>query len=53
MKTFETEKGNIPEGATHYSNETGLLMLCWFKECLGDWWVRTEKDIYWHQCEHN
>lgn len=53
MKTFETEKNNIPEGATHYSNETTMLMLCWFMESDGKWWVRTCNDAYWHECEHN
>ncbi|CAL9955124.1 hypothetical protein VPHK46_0007 [Vibrio phage K46] len=31
MKTFETEKGNIPEGATHYCNENDETFFCWFK----------------------
>lgn len=31
MKTFETEKHNIPEGATHYENETSISYFAWFK----------------------
>ncbi|AUR88240.1 hypothetical protein NVP1111B_46 [Vibrio phage 1.111.B._10N.286.45.E6] len=30
MKTFETEKRNIPEGATHYSDEQDGSYFCWF-----------------------
>ena len=30
MKTFETEKGNIPEGATHYSDEQEGSYFCWY-----------------------
>lgn len=53
MKTFETENNNIPEGATHYSNETTMLMLCWFMESNGKWWVRACNDTCWHECDHN
>ena len=31
MKTFETEKGNIPEGATHYMNQTSYTYFAWGK----------------------
>jgi hypothetical protein len=31
MKTFETEKHNIPEGATHYCDETSSDYFAWFK----------------------
>ena len=31
MKTFETEKGNIPEGATHYQDQDGEHLFAWFK----------------------
>ena len=31
MKTFETEKGNIPEGATHYMNQTSYAYFAWGK----------------------
>ena len=34
MKTFETEKNNIPEGATHYRNEDKNSLFTWFK--VGD-----------------
>lgn len=30
MKTFETEKNNIPEGATHYSEECAGKYFCWY-----------------------
>ena len=32
MKTFETEKGNIPEGATHYSNEIVDFNFAWYQK---------------------
>lgn len=32
MKTFETEKHNIPEGATHYLNETDTDCFAWYRE---------------------
>lgn len=32
MKTFETEKGNIPDGATHYLNETDTDCFAWYRE---------------------
>ena len=31
MKTFETEKHNIPEGATHYRDEDKSNLFTWFK----------------------
>ena len=31
MKTFETEKNNIPEGATHYQDQDGDHLFAWFK----------------------
>ncbi|CAH9017248.1 putative coil containing protein [Vibrio phage 193E37-1] len=31
MKTFETEKNNIPEGATHYSDEAEGDCFAWYK----------------------
>lgn len=34
MKTFETEKNNIPEGATHYRNEDRHSLFTWLK--VGD-----------------
>ncbi|AUS02086.1 hypothetical protein NVP2095A_05 [Vibrio phage 2.095.A._10N.286.46.E10] len=46
MKTFETEKGNIPEGATHYRNEDKNSLFTWLKvsddiklwcDILDDW----------------
>lgn len=35
MKTFETEKHNIPEGATHYSNEDAGNCFAWYKRIDG------------------
>ena len=35
MKTFETEKSNIPEGATHYTNETKTEHFAWYKKVDG------------------
>lgn len=32
MKTFETEKGNIPEGATHYWDETLKGFFAWWDD---------------------
>lgn len=32
MKTFLTEKGNIPDGATHYRDETSRDSFAWFRE---------------------
>lgn len=32
MKTFLTEKHNIPEGATHYANETDTDCFIWYRE---------------------
>lgn len=31
MKTFETEKNNIPEGATHYCDEVGIICFTWLR----------------------
>ncbi len=53
MKTFETEKGNIPEGATHYSNEAEGKYFCWYsisevaKICVLDGVGFGHK---WHKC---
>ena len=35
MKTFETEKHNIPEGATHYSDEDAGFRFAWYKKVEG------------------
>ena len=53
MKTFETEKGRIPEGATHYSDETEGKYFCWYniggvaKICVLDGVGFGHK---WHKC---
>lgn len=38
MKTFLTEKHNIPEGATHYADETVLGYFAWVKFVDGERW---------------
>ncbi|CAM0014826.1 hypothetical protein VPHK373_0086 [Vibrio phage K373] len=39
MKTFETEKHNIPKGATHYSNENDENYFLWCKvDIYGQVW---------------
>lgn len=45
MKTFETEKHNIPEGATHYSNETRDMYFAW-RNAKGESQV-TSVDLEW------
>ncbi len=35
MKTFETEKGNIPEGATHYRDGGDSNYFAWYKRVDG------------------
>ena len=53
MKTFETEKGNTPEGATHYSDEADGKYFCWYnigevaKICVLDGVGFGHK---WHKC---
>lgn len=37
MKTFETEKGNIPEGATHYRDECDEYNFLWLRSVNNDW----------------
>lgn len=47
MKTFETEKHNIPEGATHYTNETNADYFLWVR-CESDgssWGLIKDSDI--------
>ncbi|AUR88473.1 hypothetical protein NVP1113A_72 [Vibrio phage 1.113.A._10N.286.51.E7] len=58
MKTFETEKHSIPEGATHYSNENDTDVFAWFKSELGVnyiWCPGINGEEYWislvDQCE--
>ena len=50
MKTFETEKHNIPEGATHYSDESDTDVFAWFKSELGInylWCPGIKGEEYW------
>lgn len=45
MKTFETEKGNIPDGATHYLNENNEYYFLWVKACSdGSFWSLIKDD---------
>ena len=52
MKTFETEKHNIPEGATHYHNENDDYEFCWFKIVNGEWFAYCPKEAVegWTKC---
>lgn len=50
MKTFETEKNNIPKGATHYSDETKYMTFCWFMFDGKDWYLKGEKMQEWSHC---
>lgn len=44
MKTFETEKHNIPEGATHYFNEDHFNYFTWVAvDSFGNCWGLIEK----------
>ena len=47
MKTFETEKHNIPEGATHYINESGVYRFSWGKYVGGDLHLRLSGGKFW------
>ena len=38
MKTFKTEKHNIPEGATHYLDESDEWNFLWLKSCPKSGW---------------
>lgn len=42
MKTFESEKGNIPEGAAHYQDECNDRALMWIKSLNGSFEVLTD-----------
>ncbi|AUR88959.1 hypothetical protein NVP1231O_07 [Vibrio phage 1.231.O._10N.261.49.F8] len=49
MKTFETEKGNIPEGATHYMNESSYTQFAWGKiNCFGVYTMKLYEDEWCH-----
>ena len=48
MKTFETEKDNIPEGATHYKDESPISEFCWFKLERGHWYAMTKGGSRWY-----
>lgn len=47
MKTFETEKGNIPDGATHYMNESVVHRFSWGKYVGDDLHLRLPTDKAW------
>lgn len=50
-KTFEDMKHNIPEGATHYHNESDGYHFCWFKFDGNKWFVNfPDKNEKWYAC---
>ena len=56
MKTFETEKHNIPEGATHYSEEQLGAYFCWYIVSTDSAKIAVLDGVgfglNWHDCEH-
>lgn len=55
-KTFKDMKRDIPEGATHYHNETDDYLFCWFKIVGNKWFVFCPDDVpRWEKCnlEHH
>lgn len=53
MKTFETEKNNIPEGATHYSDSSDERFFSWFMRTGDEWFIKIWSDKDWVKCKHN
>jgi hypothetical protein len=57
MKTFETEKHNIPEGATHYSEEQLGAYFCWYIISSDNAEIAVLDGVgfglNWHACEHS
>ena len=53
MKTFETEKNNIPEGATHYSDSSDERYFSWFMHTGDEWFIQIWSDKDWVKCKHN
>lgn len=52
-KTFEDMKHCIPEGATHYHNESDGYLFCWFKIEGGKWFALCpDEGERWHKCNH-
>ena len=53
MKTFETEKGNIPEGATHYQDEDfGECVFAFFKSVDGiNYYFAPDYEGRWNELE--
>jgi hypothetical protein len=52
MKTFKTEKHNIPEGATHYMDQTGYSYFAWCKYVDGKLHATLSSENGWtHICE--
>lgn len=54
MKTFETEKNNIPEGATHYQEPDCEHIFAWFKldgDKLSIKVPGCNKDFDWDECK--
>ena len=46
MKTFETEKHNIPKGATHYRDECNDWHFLWLKNCPTRGWCKCDSAGY-------
>lgn len=46
MKTYETEKYNIPEGATHYFNETSSDFFAWWDD-VNKLMLTPDRNIGW------
>lgn len=54
MNTYETMKHNIPEGATHYSDESDVWHFSWFKKEGDKWFIQIWSDNgNWVACEHD
>ncbi len=50
-KTFEDMKRDIPEGATHYHNESDGYHFCWFKFDGENWFICCpDKGGKWYTC---
>ncbi len=47
MKTFETEKHNIPEGATHYMNQTSYSYFAWCRYANDRLYATLPVEIDW------
>lgn len=54
MNTYETMKRDIPEGATHYSDESDVWYFSWFKKEGDKWFIQIWSDNgNWVACEND